>query len=121
VAAIWAIGAAAAMAARGFAPLAASQLPACTLHALTGVACPTCGSTRAALALARGEWGAALAANPLATLALAGFAAGALLVPLWAACGAPLAAASPLSTRALRASIAGVLAANWLFVLARGL
>lgn len=37
----------------------------CPFHAMTGWPCPTCGATRAVLALARGEFVAALRLNPL--------------------------------------------------------
>jgi hypothetical protein len=51
-----------------------ASLP-CLLRTLTGVPCPVCGMTTAAVALVRGEAGTAFAANPLifglAALALA--------------------------------------------------
>ncbi len=40
----------------------------CVFHNVTGCPCATCGSTRAVLALGRGEPLAALAHNPLTTL-----------------------------------------------------
>jgi hypothetical protein len=44
----------------------------CPLRRLTGIPCPTCGTTRAVLALLRGDWSAAFTSNPLASgLALA--------------------------------------------------
>jgi hypothetical protein len=38
-------------------------LPACPWHALTGLDCPGCGSTRAGMALLRGDVGTALSHN----------------------------------------------------------
>lgn len=47
-----------------------SLAPACAFKGLTGVPCPTCGSTRSVLYLSQGEISAALAMNPLTTLGL---------------------------------------------------
>lgn len=49
----------------------------CPLRRYTGVPCPTCGGTRAAVALATLHPMRALAFNPLVTVAL-------VVVPLWA-------------------------------------
>jgi len=46
----------------------APDLPGCVFRELTGLPCPTCGSTHAALALARLDLPGAIAVNPLATL-----------------------------------------------------
>ncbi len=46
-------------------------LPVCPLRAITGIACPACGGTRAVVALARGDVAGALAWNPFVILALA--------------------------------------------------
>lgn len=46
-------------------PQIAGWLPPCPLHTWTGWHCPGCGSTRAVLALARGDWREAWAMNPL--------------------------------------------------------
>lgn len=46
----------------------------CFLRATTGVPCPFCGGTTAAVDLGRGRLSAALAASPLALLMLAGWA-----------------------------------------------
>ncbi len=45
-------------------------LPPCPLHALTGLYCPGCGSTRATRALLQGDLLAAWSFNPLFTLSL---------------------------------------------------
>lgn len=62
--------------------LAAAVLPLCPLANLTGWPCPSCGLTRAALALLQGDIALALTLNPLAPLvllALGVFAGGAWL------------------------------------------
>jgi hypothetical protein len=55
-----------------------THLPLCPLHAMTGLWCPLCGSTRAGYALLHGQFGTALADNALLVGALP------LLVLLWA-------------------------------------
>jgi Protein of unknown function (DUF2752) len=45
-------------------------LPACTFREVTGVPCPSCGATRAGLALAQGDFVAAFSYNPLFVLGL---------------------------------------------------
>ena len=42
----------------------------CLFHAVTGLKCPGCGVTRMCLALLRGDWGAAWAANPVLLILL---------------------------------------------------
>ena len=47
-----------------------SFAPDCVFKGLTGIPCPTCGSTRSVVHLAHGDIMSALALNPLATLCL---------------------------------------------------
>lgn len=47
---------------------AGSTLPPCPFHALTGLYCPGCGTTRALAAFSHGDFFAALAWNPLLLL-----------------------------------------------------
>jgi len=42
-----------------------AKLDTCLFHRVTGYSCPTCGTTRGLLALARGAWKEALAWNPM--------------------------------------------------------
>lgn len=96
---------------------AGSDATLCVFRNATGVPCPACGSTRAALAVADGRPLDAMAHNPLMTIA--GVLAAAWLVmrvgfarqveidlPRWA--GLPVWAA-----------LAALLAANWIYVIAR--
>jgi Protein of unknown function (DUF2752) len=92
----------------------------CPLRTLTGIPCPLCGMTTAATALASGDLGAALAANPFALL-LAGFTLVMALVMAARAAGwLPAAAQWPASRR--RQSywvVAALAAASWAFQLHR--
>jgi hypothetical protein len=103
-----------------WAPLFARLLPACPLHAWTGLPCPGCGATRAALALTRGDLAGALAHNPLVALGLVGLLGAGALAPLWVWARGPLPVAHGVPANLLRATIAGTLLANWLWLLARG-
>ncbi len=97
-------------------------LPGCRFHAVTGLPCMSCGSTRAALALTRGEWLEALRWNPLA---VAGFVAVAVAFLLWCADAA-------FGSRFLRAArqrlgclpgwrlFAAAVALNWIYLLFSG-
>ncbi|WP_242585920.1 DUF2752 domain-containing protein [Streptomyces sp. MST-110588] len=61
-------------------PAEPGHYPVCPLLHLTGLYCPACGGLRSAHAVAHGDPAAALGAN---ALAVAGYAAGALLWALW--------------------------------------
>lgn len=43
----------------------------CPFHKVTGMPCPTCGTTRATLHAVHLEWGAAFSLNPLGTVGIA--------------------------------------------------
>lgn len=82
----------------------------CLFHRATGLACPACGMTRAAAALARGDLAASLAWHPLFLLVAAEIA-GAWL--LW---GGNVWLARPLPRRAIvlvTLATAGLLLAVW--------
>ena len=54
-----------------------TELDTCLFHRFTGLPCPTCGTTRGLLALARGAWGVSWRWNPLT---MTGFAVAGLLL-----------------------------------------
>ncbi len=115
---LWGVVTASVVVLRPFWLAAAPLLPACPFRAITGIPCPTCGSTHAAVALMHGRLGAALAANPLAVLAGVAFLAGGLAAPLWAALGWPVLDVPAPLPRWLRAALVVVIVANWAWLIA---
>lgn len=106
--------------------LAGAALPACrvpcVLKSLAGIPCPTCGLTRAAAALARGDFAGALRLQPLGTAAAL---AALLFGGLW---GAAALAGVRLRLRlgageALGLRLAGgyLLLVNWLYLVENGI
>lgn len=89
------------------------EFPRCNFLAITGVPCPTCGGTRAMVALGRGDVFHALATNPLV-------AATVLALVCW-----PLARFLPTrfrrrfrTRRAALATVAILVALNWAYLFA---
>jgi len=97
------------------APLA----PACPFRAITGIPCPTCGTTHAAVALLHGDVATALAANPLTMLAGIVFVLGGVLAPIWAALRLPAPDLSSPLPMWVRLGMVAALAANWAWVIWR--
>jgi len=93
----------------------------CHLKALTGLPCPTCGSTRAVGRLFALDVSGALAMNPVTTVAallIAGWAVADLaLLPRRRALGVEL---GPRLGIALRIGAAAIVLANWAYLLASG-
>lgn len=93
---------------------------ACPFRELTGFPCPTCGSTRAAMMLARFDFLGALFRFPLPTLAWIVLIGGGLLAGL----SALLKIEVPEPPRTLKSwqiwTIVGVLLANWAYSIATG-
>jgi len=117
---VLALGAVSAAAIAPFLPWLAPIVPGCPFHALTGVPCPGCGTTRAVLALARGDVTGAFGWNPLAAAALLLGGATCLLAPLWVASGRALPALSlELPVRA-RIAVVAAFGANWAWLVAQG-
>lgn len=115
----WGAAALALLALAPAAPALAPGLPPCFFHQLTGLPCPTCGGTRAALALRAGDLALALHLNPLVTSALALLVGGGLVAGLVALAGHGVKepARYPGWTRA---AVVLVLAANWIWLIVDG-
>jgi hypothetical protein len=102
-----------------FLSLLADRLPPCIFHQVTGYPCPTCGTTRAILALAGGRWREAVLFNPLAILAGALFFA--WLIGGWAVYGMtgrfPSPRIPPRSLWPIRIGVVLLIAANWAWLI----
>jgi hypothetical protein len=94
----------------------------CPFRQLSGLPCPTCGATRALAALAHGDLPAALSFNPLVAIAsLLLVAAGLLSLASRALrVGIPVPRPGPARQRLLRASAAGLILANWAYLILKG-
>lgn len=93
-------------------------LPPCVFREWTGLPCPVCGGTRAAVALAAGGWAEAFSLNPLVTVAGLGLSLGGvvLLVDAWRG-GAWLARVRGVISRLpLRSLVVAALVLNWLYL-----
>ncbi len=100
----------------------AAQLPTphCVFHSLTGLPCPTCGATRAAIQFLHGHFSASLLYNPLAFLAFCGLAAFdlyALGVLLTRAPRLRLGKLSRPEQNLARYAIVLLVACNWIYLL----
>jgi hypothetical protein len=102
-------------------PGVARFFPRCPFKVLTGLPCLSCGSTRAALALLRGDAAAAFHFNPLSSALGIGFVVGGLVAPAWAFFRWPVPGSFPAMTAARRAALVAFLLAAWGWQIARGI
>jgi Protein of unknown function (DUF2752) len=117
---IWGGGVVLLLALAPWAPRLFGALPRCGLKLLFGIPCPACGSSRAALALARLDVAEAFAISPLAALAWILFLAGGLAALALAALGRRV----PEPPRRLPAwswwALGLAVLANWVYLMAHG-
>lgn len=95
----------------------APYLRPCTFRHLTGIPCPTCGTTRTALALLDFDFGSAMAVNPLATIVGVVFFLGGGLALVWALLDAPALKLPFRWSRGWTAAVAGVILINWAYLI----
>jgi hypothetical protein len=103
------------------APALAASLPSCPARSLLELPCPTCGSTRAALALRGLDLRAAVAASPLAALGWIGLVGGGLVAGLLALLGRPLEEPAWIESSATRWLLVATVLANWVYLIRAGL
>lgn len=99
----------------------AAGLPACPVESFLGLPCPTCGATRATLALADLDLAAALAWNPLVALAWLGSILGGVAALALALLRRPLPSLPRRLSPATRWGVLLVVAANWIYLLHQGI
>ncbi len=117
---IWGVSAASAVLLAPLWPRLLPLLPRCTFHRLTGHPCPTCGTTRAALALLHGHVIDAITYNPLMTVLGCAFVAGGIVAPFWALGRLPLPVIPRTAWRPLRIAAVVAILANWAYLLLSG-
>jgi hypothetical protein len=118
LAALWSFVAVAVLAAVPFAGLWSPHIPECAFRAVTGVACPSCGATRAVEALSGGKLLTALLLNPLVVTGLLAFVAGGLLAPIWNRRVGRL--PDLRGVVSVRVGLVAALLSNWAYVWFRG-
>jgi hypothetical protein len=96
-------------------------VPPCPARALAGIPCPSCGAGRAVQALLEGRLLAAIEFNPLLALAAAALLPAGLAAPLWVRLGGKLPQVPRPLPLAARAAPLLALAAQWLYLLGRGI
>jgi len=120
---LWGGVAAALVALSPLAPRFAAAAPACPLKAWTGVPCPGCGTTRAALALADLDLAVAFAVSPLAAAAWCGLVLGGLAAGALALAGRGVPSPPKLTGAAdwaFRVAVVAAVAANWFYLVRHG-
>ncbi len=95
-------------------------VPACGFHRLTGLPCPTCGSSRAVVAALHGRLGSAFADNPLMVTVIAFFEIFGLAAPFWLLAGGRVPALGTRLPRLAKLGLVAVFLANWIYLVLAG-
>ena len=116
---LWLAAAVAAIALRPLWLATAPHLRSCVFRSLTGIPCPTCGTTRAATAFLQGHVMTAFISNPLATLAGLLFVVGAPIAVIWTTAKWPLPPLPNPLPPWVRIGAVCLIAANWLYLIVK--
>jgi len=114
---LWSAAAASALILRPVWIAIAPYLRSCALRKWTGIPCPTCGTTRTALALLDFDPGSAVAVNPLAATAGVAFIAGGGLALVWVLVRWPMPTFGCRWTRRWTAAAIGLILINWIYLI----
>ena len=117
---LWGAVAAVLLTASPWASFAGDALWECTFKNWTGIPCPTCGTARAALALARFDVLAALSRYPLPTIAWIFLIGGGVYVGVMALFGRTPPAIPGRLPAWGRAAVVAAVFANWMYSIATG-
>jgi hypothetical protein len=117
---LWGAAAASAVILRPLWIAIAPHLRTCTFRTLTGIPCPSCGTTRTALALLDFDLGAAFAVNPLAMFTGIFFILGGGLALVWALLRGPTPTLSWRWSRRWTMTTVGVILINWVYLILAG-
>lgn len=98
----------------------ATSLPECPIKSVTHLPCPTCGMTRAAVALSRLDLATALSINPLAALSWVLLVGGGLVAGVWVLAGRPIREPDWRLSAAVRWLLVIVVLANWIYLIGAG-
>ncbi len=102
------------------APRFAGLAPACPLKTWTGLPCPSCGTTRAALALSRFEFGEAFVRLPMQSMAWTALLLGGLTAGWLALRGRPLPALPRRLPKWAPWLVVAAVLANWTYSILTG-
>jgi hypothetical protein len=118
LAALWSAAAVSAIILRPLLISIAPMLRPCTFRSLTGVPCPTCGTTRTALALLNLDLSTAFHTNPLAAAVGVAFFAGGVTALFWLLFRGPMISLGLRWTRWWTLAVVIVVIVNWTFLIA---